>query len=39
MKEYAYSTLDIAWIIDGMTLGCRRQYQVMETIWQKENVS
>lgn len=36
MKEYAYSTLDIAWIIDGMTLGCRRQYQVMETIWQKE---
>ena len=28
MKEYAYSTLDIAWIIDGMTLGCRREYQV-----------
>lgn len=36
MKEYAYSTLDIAWIIDGMALGCRRQYQVMEAIWQKE---
>ncbi len=36
MKEYAYSTLDIAWIIDGMTLGCRRQYQVMEAIWKKE---
>lgn len=36
MKKYAYSTLDIAWIIDGMTLGCRRQYQVMEAIWKKE---
>ena len=36
MKEYAYSTLDIAWIIDGMTLGCRREYQVMEMIWDNE---
>lgn len=36
MKEYAYSTLDIAWIIDGMTLGCRREYQVMEMIWKNE---
>lgn len=36
MKEYAYSTLDIAWIIDGMVLGCRREYQVIEMIWKNE---